>query len=255
MPELIIPGFAALFGAAIGSFLNVCIFRWPEGVSVVSPPSRCPECEAPIAWRDNIPVLSWFALGGKCRRCRSPISPVYPAVEAATALIWMAAVLRYGLSWQALTLAVFFTILLGAAATDARTYIIPDEFTIGGLVLGLLLSFAPGGLTFWQSLAGAAVGFSVLYVTARFGDWFLKKESMGGGDIKMIAMVGAFLGPYGAVLTIFLGSLVGSIIFLPISLRTSRLVPFGIFLALGAAITEVWGPGVLTWYRVDMLGY
>jgi leader peptidase (prepilin peptidase)/N-methyltransferase len=255
MPDVIVAGFAAVLGAAIGSFLNVCICRLPERMSVVAPRSHCPECETPIAWRDNIPILSWFLLRGRCRECRSRISPVYPAVEAATALIWMAAVLRHGVSWQALTLAVFFTILLGAAATDARTYIIPDEFTFGGLAIGLLLSMTPGGLTFWQSLGGAAVGFTLLYSAALLGDWFLGKESMGGGDIKMIAMVGAFLGPYGAVLTIFLGSLVGSIVFLPISLRTSRLVPFGIFLALGAAITEVWGPGVLTWYRVDMLGY
>jgi leader peptidase (prepilin peptidase)/N-methyltransferase len=254
MTDLIILTFAGLFGAAIGSFLNVCICRWPADESVVSPPSRCPACGTGIGWRDNIPIVSWLALAGKCRNCRSPISSFYPVVEAATALIWIAAVLRYGLSWHALTVAVFFTLLLGIAATDARTYLIPDEFSLGGLAIGLILSFAPGGVSFPQALAGAIVGFGVLYLAALLGEWWLKKQAMGGGDIKMMAMVGAFLGPMGSILTIFFGALVGTIIFLPISLRTKKLVPFGIFLAVGAAVTEVWGTAIVTWYRVDMLG-
>jgi leader peptidase (prepilin peptidase)/N-methyltransferase len=143
--------------------------------------------------------------------------------------------------------------LLGIAATDARTYLIPDEFTLGGLVLGLVLALAPGGLTFLQALGGAAVGFGILYVAAVLGEWTLKKQAMGGGDIKMMAMVGAFLGPLGSVMTIFFGSLVGTIIFLPISLRRQRLVPFGIFLAVGAAVTEVWGEAIIAWYRGDVL--
>jgi len=254
MPDLITLTIAGLFGAAIGSFLNVCICRWPADESVVSPRSRCPGCGNAIAWNDNIPILSWILLRAKCRNCREPISAFYPAVESATALIWIAAVLRYGVTWPALTLAVFFTLLLGIAATDARTYLIPDEFSLGGLALGLLLAFAPGGLSIVEALSGAAAGFGILYLAAVLGEWWLKKQAMGGGDIKMMAMVGAFLGPMGAVLTIFFGALIGTLIFLPISFRTRKLVPFGVFLAVGAAVTEVWGDAIMAWYRGDILG-
>jgi leader peptidase (prepilin peptidase) / N-methyltransferase len=244
---------AGLVGLCIGSFLNVCIYRLPEGESVVSPRSRCPECDMAIGWRDNIPVLSYLLLRGRCRGCRTRISPQYPLIELVTALIWVAAALRYGREWQALSVAVFFTLLLGIALTDARSYIIPDEFSLGGLVLGLALSPLAGGVTLVQSVAGAAVGFGFLFLTGLLGEWWLKKPAMGGGDIKMMAMVGAFLGPIGAILTIFMGALVGTIIFLPISLRTQKLVPFGIFLALGAAVTEAWGDAIMEWYRVTFL--
>jgi leader peptidase (prepilin peptidase) / N-methyltransferase len=242
-----------LVGAAIGSFLNVCISRWPEGESVVAPRSRCPRCGAGITWRDNVPILSYLLLRGRCRHCGTRISPVYPAVEAATALIWIAAVARHGASWQALAMAVFFTLLLGIAASDARTYLIPNEFTWGGLALALLLSLAPGTIPPLQALGGAALGFGLLYFTAVVGEWLLKKPAMGGGDIKMMAMVGAFLGPMGAVLTIFLGALIGTIVFLPISMRTHKLVPFGIFLAVGAVATDVAGEAIVQWYRASIL--
>jgi leader peptidase (prepilin peptidase) / N-methyltransferase len=254
MPDWFLWIVAGLVGGAIGSFLNVCICRWPEEESVVRPPSHCPECSTPIGWRDNIPVLSYLMLRGRCRACGTGISVLYPVIELVTALVWVAAVVRHGLSWDALIVAVFFTILLGIAVTDARTYLIPDEFSLGGLALGLLLALTPGGVTFTQSLAGAALGFGLLYLTAKLGEWWLDKPAMGGGDIKMMAMVGAFLGPLGAVLTIFLGALVGTLVFLPISLRTKKLVPFGIFLALGAAVTEVWGGSILDWYRGVILG-
>lgn len=255
MPDLLIWIYAGVLGAAFGSFLNVCITRWPEGDSVVAPRSRCPGCGHEITWVENIPVLSWLALRARCRGCGEPISPLYPAVELATSLIWVAAAVRYGASSQALIVAVFFTLLLGIAVTDARTYIIPDEFSLGGLVLGLLFSIAPGGLTFIQSATGAALGFGLLYLTALLGEWWMKKPAMGGGDIKMMAMVGAFLGPVGAVLTIFLGALFGTLIFLPISLRTRKLVPFGIFLSVGAAATEVWGSQLVEWYTRNVLGF
>lgn len=254
MPTWIVIAYAALIGAAVGSFLNVCIYRLPEGESVVRPRSRCPECDMGIGWRDNVPVLSWILLRGKCRGCGTGISIQYPLVELLTLAIWLAAAIRYGFTWPALSTAIFFTLLLGIALTDARTYIIPDEFTLGGLVMGLAFAFAPGGLTFLESLGGAALGFGLLWGAATFGEWWLKKPAMGGGDIKMMAMVGAFLGPLGALLTIFLGALIGTIIFLPISIRTGKLVPFGIFLALGAAVTEVWGGALIEWYRVAYLG-
>jgi leader peptidase (prepilin peptidase) / N-methyltransferase len=245
---------AGLVGACFGSFLNVCIYRWPEGLSVVSPRSRCPECSLPIGWRDNLPVVSWVLLRGRCRGCGTGISVQYPMVELITAGIWVAAVARYGLEWQALSVAVFFTILLGIALTDARTYIIPDEFSIGGLVVGLLLALTPGGITIGSALAGAALGFGLLWAVGILGEWVFKKPAMGGGDIKMMAMVGAFLGPVGVLLTVFLGALVGTLVFGPISIRTGKLVPFGIFLALGAGITEAWGGQLVDWYATQVMG-
>lgn len=254
MPDLFIWIVFGMLGLSVGSFLNVCVSRWPEGASVIAPRSKCPECDTPIGWRDNIPVLSYVLLRARCRGCGTTISPLYPAIEIATGLLWAAAAVRYGLSWQGLTVAIFFTILLGIATTDARTYLIPDEFSIGGMVLGLLLAFLPGGLSFTRAALGALLGFGLLYLTAMLGEWWLKKPAMGGGDIKMMGMVGAFLGPAGALLTIFLGALVGTLVFLPISLRTKKLVPFGIFLAVGAMVSEIWGPGIVEWYRVDILG-
>lgn len=248
MPNWLLWAYAAVVGACVGSFLNVCVYRWPEGLSVVSPPSRCPVCETPIRWRDNIPILGWLLLRGRCRECGTRISAQYPLIELTTASLWLAAAVRHGFTWQTLSSAVFFTLLLGIALTDARTYIIPDEFTLGGLVIGLLLSLAPGGIEPLQSLLGAAVGFGLLWLVAVVGEWVFKKEAMGGGDIKMMAMVGAFVGIPGVLLTIFLGALFGSLIFGPISLKTGKLVPFGIFLALGAGIAEPWGAAIVDWY-------
>lgn len=254
MPPLLLWSYAALTGAAIGSFLNVCVYRLPEGLSVVRPRSRCPGCETPIAARDNVPVLGWLLLRGRCRACGTGISIQYPLVELVTALLWVAAVARHGWSWQSLSTAVFFTLLFGIALTDARAYIIPDEFSLGGLALGLLLSLAPAGITPLRSAAGAALGFALLYAVAVAGEWAFRKPAMGGGDIKMMAMVGAFVGVSGTLLTLFLGALLGSLIFGPISWKTGKLVPFGIFLALGAAVVEPWGGTMVDWYMRTVVG-
>ena len=239
-----------LFGAVIGSFLNVCIVRLPAEQSVVSPPSRCPQCGKPVEWRDNIPMLSWLLLGGKCRGCGKPISILYPLVELATALLWAGMAWYYGLSLEALTGALFGTLLIGIALTDAREYIIPNEFTYGGLVIGLVLSAAGGLDAVLSALIGAVVGFGILWLVGVAGRWAFKEEAMGGGDIKMMAMVGAFLGWQGVLLTIFLGALAGTAIFLPLTLLgRKKLVPFGVFLAIGAAVTYVIGPSIIEWYR------
>ena len=240
----------ALVGAVIGSFLNVCIVRLPADQSVVSPPSRCPRCGKPVEWRDNIPVLSWLLLGGKCRGCREPISMLYPLVELAVAVLWGVMAWRYGLSLEALKGALFGTLLLGIALTDAREYIIPNEFTYGGLAIGLILSAAGGLSAVVAALAGAAVGFGILWLVGVAGRWAFKEEAMGGGDIKMMAMVGSFVGWQGVLLTIFLGALAGTAIFLPLTLiGKKKLVPFGVFLAIGAAVTFVIGPAIIDWYR------
>ena len=241
---------AALVGAVVGSFLNVCIVSWgaEPKQSVVRPRSRCPHCGTAIAWYDNIPVLSWLLLRGRCRGCGKPVPVQYPLVEIGTAIIWAYMAARYGADTEALRGALFGTILLGIAVTDLRTYIIPDEFTLGGLVLGLGLSLlGPPGLM--HAGIGAAAGFLLLWAVGAGGSWLFKQEAMGGGDIKMMAMVGAFLGWKGVLLTIFLGALLGSLIFVPMHLAGSRrLVPFGVFLALGAAATWLAGPAVYAWY-------
>jgi leader peptidase (prepilin peptidase)/N-methyltransferase len=171
-------------------------------------------------------------------------------VERATALLWGWRVYRHGSGREALRGALFGTILLGIALTDAREYIIPDEFTYGGLVLGLLFS-ATGGLAgVGSALFGAGVGFGILWLVGLVGTWIFKEEAMGGGDIKMMAMVGAFVGWQGVLLTIFLGALAGTVIFLPLHLLgRKKLVPFGVFLSIGAAITYLVGPAILEWYR------
>lgn len=246
----LVQALAFVLGLLLGSFLNVCILRWPADESVVRPPSRCPGCGSGIAWYDNIPVLSWVLLRGRCRHCRAPISAQYPLVELATGLIWAGLVLLHGPTLEALRGAVFCTILLGITMTDAKYYLIPDEFTLGGLGIGLLLSL-PGGLPgFLEAVIGATAGFGLLWLVGWLGTVALKEEAMGGGDIKMMAMVGAFVGWQGVLLTIFLGALLGSIIFVPLTLAGRRkLVPFGVFLSLGAAAAYLAGPALIAWYQ------
>lgn len=241
---------AAVLGAIVGSFLNVCILRWPADQSVISPRSRCPGCGQPIAWYDNIPVLSWLFLRARCRHCKSRVSIQYPLVELAAAGLWAYMAYRGGLSLEAFRGAVFGTILLGIAMTDAREYIIPDEFTLGGLVIGLLFAVAGGWAGLGNAVLGAALGFGLLWLVGYVGTLVLKEDAMGGGDIKMMAMVGAFLGWQGVLLTIFLGALLGTLIFVPLTLLgQKKLVPFGIFLAIGAAATYLVGSEIIEWYR------
>lgn len=247
---ILIPLIAGLFGAVIGSFLNVCIVRLPAGQSVVSPRSRCPRCGRGIQWYENIPVLSWAMLGGRCRGCREPISVMYPVVELVVALLWAWMALRYGPGLTALQGALFGTLLLGIGLTDAQAYIIPNEFTWGGLLIALVLAAAGGLASVETAVLGAAVGFGILWLVGLAGTWAFKEEAMGGGDIKMMAMVGAFVGWQGVLLTIFLGALAGTIVFLPLALLgRKKLVPFGVFLALGAAVTYLVGPAIIAWYR------
>jgi leader peptidase (prepilin peptidase)/N-methyltransferase len=256
-PRWVVVAFAALLGAVIGSFLNVCILRWgaEPKQSVVSPRSRCARCGMGVAWYDNLPVISWLILRGRCRGCGQPISVQYPLIEIATAGIWAYMVWRHGLSVEALRGAVFVTILLGIAMTDARAYLIPDEFTWGGLVLGLLFSLAGGLAGLGNALLAAAVGFGLLWLVGTVGTWVFKEDAMGGGDVKMMAMVGAFVGWKGVLLTIFLGALIGSAIFLPLLLLgKKKLVPFGIFLAIGAAVAHELGPEIIRWYTGYLTG-
>jgi leader peptidase (prepilin peptidase) / N-methyltransferase len=255
-----LPGiaFATLLGSLIGSFLNVCILRWgAEPKESILHPSRsqCPRCGKRLTWYENIPVLSWLLLRARCSGCGEPISLMYPLIEMATAALWGYMAWRHGLTLEALRGAVFGTILLGIAMTDARQYIIPDEFTWGGLTLGLLFSLSAGLSGLGAALLGAAVGFGLLWLVGTVGTWVFKEDAMGGGDIKMMAMVGAFLGWTGVLLTIFLGALAGSLVFLPLLLiGRKKLVPFGIFLSIGAATAYEFGPAIIGWYGEYLRG-
>jgi leader peptidase (prepilin peptidase)/N-methyltransferase len=246
-------GGAAVLGVCLGSFLNVCIARLPaedpKARSLVHPPSSCPRCHHRIAWYDNIPIVSWLLLGAKCRYCREPISAQYPLVEAAVGVVWVAAVAYYGVTFEALRGALFATILLGIAIIDARHQIIPHELNFGGLILGLGLSLHGGAPTFVTAVLGAGVGMGVLWAVRIIGGWVFKEEAMGLGDVFMMAMVGSFVGWKGVLLTIFAGALFGTAASLPqVITRRRRVVPFGVYLAVGAAVTFVFGEGLIEWY-------
>ncbi|MEP7327296.1 MAG: prepilin peptidase [Gemmatimonadota bacterium] len=210
--EILVVAFAALLGAIIGSFLNVCILRLPSNQSIVRPPSRCPKCGQGVRWYDNIPVLSWLLLRGKCRHCRNPISAMYPMIELVVALVWAWCAYRWGPELEALKWALFSTILVGIAMTDAREFIIPNEFSFGGVVLGLGFASASGWNGFLAALGGACFGAGAIYLVGAMGRFALKKEAMGGGDVALMAMIGCFLGRQSVVATVFLGAVVGIIL-------------------------------------------
>ncbi|MYG80445.1 MAG: prepilin peptidase, partial [Gemmatimonadetes bacterium] len=242
-----------VLGACAGSFLNVCEERWPGRGSVISPRSRCGSCEAPVRWFRNVPVLSYLMLRGRCAECGVRLSLRYPLVEAGVALIWVGMVSLWGAHPEAVRGSLFLTLLLGIALTDGRSYIIPDQFSVGGAVAGLALAPLAGGPDLADAVLGAGLGLGLLWLIAWLGRLVFGKDAMGGGDIKMMAMAGAFLGPAGVLLTLFAGSLLGSVIFGPVSLRTGALVPFGVFLALGAAVAYGWGDVLVEWYLHTVL--
>lgn len=246
--------YLTLVGAAFGSFLNVCIYRWPLGESVIRPRSRCPGCHTVIAWYDNLPVLSWLILRGRCRHCGRRIPVQYPAVELAVALVWLGMALWLGPGLAAVRGALFLTIVLGIAIIDGRHRIIPDQLSLGGTVLGLALAAWPGGFPFLTAALGAAVGYLFMWGIKLGGEALLKKPALGVGDIHMMAMIGAFLGVTGALLTVFLGSALGLLIGVPIAWLRGNLealgtyLPLGTFLAMGAGVTYLWGEPLIQWY-------
>ncbi len=257
---------AGLFGLTLGSFLNVCSLRWPRDESVVSPPSRCPVCGAGIRWYHNVPVLGWLALRGRCGSCGEPISVQYPLVELTTGLVWAGVFWVHGPSWEALRGGVFLSLLFGIALSDARFYIIPDQFSVGGAVLGLAMAFLPGGIDWLPSAVGAAVGYATLWLVAVGGTWIIRRISpgrleeagvdraMGGGDVKMMMMVGAFVGVWGVAETIFIGSVLALLVFGVVASLSNRLIPLGVFLAAAGAVVYVWGEALMLWYLHDVVG-
>lgn len=250
------------FGAVVGSFLNVCIHRLPREESIVNPPSHCPGCNQRIRWRDNIPLLSYLVLRGKCRHCHTRISPRYFFVELLTAILFLASWLKFRDTSVPLA-AIYWIVLAGfIAATfiDIEHYIIPNEITVGGAVAGLAISaLYPalhgaqtilGGLG-WSAL-GAFVGGGTLLVVAILGEKIFKKEAMGMGDVKLLAAIGAFLGWQAALFSVFASSLVGGVVGLTLVLiggkEWSSRIPYGPYIAFGAVVWMFWGTDLIRWY-------
>lgn len=277
MIETVYAVLAFTLGALIGSFLNVCVARWPRELSVLRPRSRCPRCGHQLAWYENIPLVSWLVLRARCRCCDEAISIQYPLVELGVALAWLAAYSHYGATFTALRVAVFFTILLGIAITDVQHYLIPDGFTVFGLFWVLASSLYGEFLLEqrpfvgpYEALIGACAGAGLVAIVGWLGEAALKKEAMGMGDVTLMAFAGAALGPTRAIVTVFLGALLGAITFLAVVYPVARvrqsayreqtelalgsghsfeapLVPFGVFLAPAALVTLLWGNDVLAW--------
>jgi len=252
LPQAWLAGFGLVFGLIIGSFLNAAIYRLPRQVSVSKPRSFCPKCKSLIPWYRNIPVISWINLRGKCGDCREPISIRYPLVEATIGLLFAAALYRWGISWSALSSIVFGCGMLVLALIDYDFKLLPNVITLPGIVIGIALSFVDPRVAWLDAVIGAAVGGGLLYGVA----WtYLKlrdQQGMGMGDVKMIAMIGAFVGWEGALLTIFLGSMFGSVVGLTLMKIKGRewgyALPFGTFLAIAAVIVDWGGAELLAWY-------
>jgi leader peptidase (prepilin peptidase)/N-methyltransferase len=275
----LLPGiFMFLLGTIFGSFLNVCIGRWPEGLSVVKPRSRCPKCGHQIKPSENIPIVSWLILRGRCSACGAPISIQYPVVELLVGLLWLGAYLQFGMTFTTVRVAVFATVLLGIGITDAKYFLIPDGFTVFGLFFVLVSSF--GALYLgesapfagpWDAILGMCVGAGAISIVGWLGEVWLKRPAMGFGDVTLMAVVGAAVGPARALLTIFIAAVIAPIVLLgvvyPLSaggladakgqtelaLEASggwrkRELPFGVFLAPAAVITLLFGDAIIAWY-------
>jgi len=270
--------FAFLFGALVGSFLNVVIARVPRGQSIVHPPSRCPGCGHPIAWYDNVPLVSWLVLRGRCRACARAISPRYPFVELATALLALACWRQFGPTPWAVAAFAFLAALVALTYIDLDHWLLPRSITIPFIALGLGASMLSGGPGFVSSALGAAVGFAAFVVLGFLAERILRKEALGGGDVWLLAMIGAWLGLRALLPVVLLASVQGALvggILLAVARRRQRAtalpppkptgdaeiddweppegaIPFGPFLALGAAEYLFFGERLVAWY-LDLL--
>jgi len=248
----LLPAFAAAFGLVWGSFTNVVIHRLPLGESIVSPRSRCPGCRNLVASYDNIPVASFIVLRGRCRHCQTRISFRYPAIELAIGAASLLSFLRHGPSLEYVVEFAFVTAMVALIFIDFDHQILPDSITLSGLALGLALAWPLEAITIVDALAGVALGGGLLFAVSELYFRVKKVEGMGFGDVKMMAMVGAFLGWRGVLLTLFLGSFTGSIVGLVViglsggDMKTK--LPFGTFLGMGAIATVYAGPPIITWY-------
>jgi leader peptidase (prepilin peptidase)/N-methyltransferase len=247
LPPVLALSAALAFGLCIGSFLNVVIARLPEGKSLVFPPSSCPRCGHLIAWFDNVPVLSWLLLRGRCRSCRESISWRYPAGEALTGALFVAAFLRFRISADLVVALIFLCALVAITGIDLDRQVIPDVITLPGIAVGFVLNLATQRIPWLDSLLGILVGGGIFFVII-----LISPSGMGGGDLKLGAMMGAFLGWKLGLLAILLGVLSGGLVavcLLALGRKGRKdAVPFGPFLALGGALSMLWGKSILAWY-------
>ena len=241
-----------ILGLIVGSFSNVCIYRIPRNESIIFPASHCPKCCSNISPKDNIPLLSYILLKGRCRNCKSKISIQYPIVELLTGLIYLIIYLTYGLSVQFLIYIILSSALIIIAFIDLNEQIVPDVISLPGIVIGFILSFFVPYISFINSVLGIFAGGGIILIIGLAGSIIFKKEAMGGGDVKLAAMIGAFLGWRYIIISLFLGFFLGALagIILILSKIKSRedVVPFGPFIVLGSLITLLWGEKIISWY-------
>ena len=244
--------FSFLFGLSLGSFVNVCIYRIPLKQSIVHPPSSCPHCGEQIRFYDNIPLLSYLFLMGRCRHCRHRISWRYPVVECLTGVLSLMLFIRYGLSYQYILLFLFAAALVTISFIDLDYRIIPDVLSFPGIVAGWAVSLCPWSVLWLDSLIGTLAGGGSLYLVAFVYERITGREGMGGGDIKLLAMIGAWMGWRPLPLIVLISSLTGALIGLVFILFAGKgyrfRIPFGPFLSLGALIYLFWGRGLTNWY-------
>jgi leader peptidase (prepilin peptidase)/N-methyltransferase len=246
--------FVFIMGAIVGSFLNVCIYRLPRKESLISPGSHCPSCGKPIGWFDNIPVLSFLMLGGKCRKCRKPFGARYFIVELLSGAVAALVFLHFGFGAKFFIFSAFFFAFIVISFIDLATREIPDEITLPGIVIGLLLATAYPPLlgktanfgAFLDSLSGIIAGGAGLYLLGAIGSFIFKREAMGGGDIKLLAMIGAFLGFKLTLFTFFLAPFFGSAVGIIVKIRRGdEIIPYGPYLSLAAAVAVFYGDTIL----------
>jgi leader peptidase (prepilin peptidase)/N-methyltransferase len=252
LPPLLAWPFLLALAALLGSFLNVCISRLPRGESIVAPASRCPRCQTPIRYYDNVPLLSFVILGGRCRACREPISWRYPLVEALAVAMGILVLWRLGLTWEGLRAFLLGLALITVAFTDLETLLIPDRVTLPGIVAGLALRLYPVPGAVLEGILGAAVAGGIFSLIMWASPFVFGREGMGFGDVKLAAMMGAFLGLPMVLVAMFLGVLAGGLTasaLLVLGLRrVGEYLPFGAFLALGGVLAALWGRPLLAWY-------
>ena len=241
-----------ILGLIVGSFSNVCIYRIPRNESIIYPASHCPKCRSNISPKDNIPLLSFILLKGRCRNCKSKISIQYPIVEFLTGLTYLIIYLTYGLSVQTLIYIILSSALIIIAFIDLNEQIVPDVISLPGIGAGFIISFFVPYISFINSALGVVVGGGIILIIGLGGSVIFKKEAMGGGDVKLAAMIGAFLGWKYIIISLFLGFFLGALagIVLILSKIKSRedVVPFGPFIVLGSFITLLWGEKIISWY-------
>jgi leader peptidase (prepilin peptidase) / N-methyltransferase len=277
-PELILGAFVFVFGLIIGSFLNVCILRIPQGKSIVLPPSACPKCGDHIRPYDNIPVVSYLILGGKCRNCKTPISAMYPTVEFLTGVLFAGCFWAFGFTTDTLKWAIFSAIMIVLVFTDLRERMLPDVVNFVGFGIAIVLSLfsrTSDGTALWltevfmlhppphrllpllDALLGAAAGGGLLWIVMELYFRLRHRDGMGFGDVKMMFMVGAFLGARGTLLTIFAGSLLGTLLGMAFMVARNKTrdyeLPFGTFLGMAALLVVFFGAHFVNWYQSLMI--